>query len=436
MQASTAVPGVAVAVMQDGEVLHLQGYGIARPDGRPVAGQTSFQIGSVSKSFAALVILQLAAEGKLGLDDPVVQHIPAFRTVDKAESDRITIDDLVTHRSGLTTLAGNRHLAPTDEDSAGPAMVVADLASEALFAEPGSSYQYSNANYAVLSHLIEVLDGRSFEQALASRIFEPLGMKNSFVRLPAPDQRDVASGYRSWFGFARPTDRVGDRRMMGAGGVSASAEDMALYLIAVQSRDPRIVPAAADRLFAPKPIHGSFGYAYGWVIDEGPEGDLIFHSGLTPGFSTMAAISTATGRSVVVLTNLSGIVQGELALAVAHEALELEPVEAAPSLSARLALWSGMAAVLGIALWLFKTGRRLFTKRAPMRVWVRWLNVGAVLGLAGTVAALLVLFPRVVGVPIASAHVIFPDLALIAVTSCVLAAMLALGRLVLVIRGG
>ncbi|RKZ10723.1 hypothetical protein DRQ32_06865, partial [bacterium] len=343
--------------MQDGEVLHLKGYGIAGPDGRPVTGQTSIPIASVSKSFVALVVLQLAEEGKLDLDDPVVQHIPTFRTVNKAASDRITVDHLVTHHSGLTTLAGNRDHASTGQDAEGPAEAVADVAFEELAAEPGSSYQYSNANYFILSHLIEVLDGRPFEQALASRIFDPLGMKNSFVRLPTSDQTDVASGYRSWFQFARPRPAVigGNRRTMGAGGVTASAEDMARYVIALQTRDPRIVPIGADRLFVARPINESIGYAYGWVIYRGPEGDRISHSGLSPGFSTMAAINTATGRSVVVLTNLSGILQGQLALAVAHEALEWEPVKAAPPFSAQLGLWSCVGAVLGIALWLFKT---------------------------------------------------------------------------------
>ena len=172
MQSDTAVPGLAVAVMQDGVVLHLKGYGIAGPDGRPATAQTSFRTGSISKSFTALVILQLAAERKLDLDDPVVKHIPTFRTVDKAVSDRITIDHLVTHHSGLTTLAGNRHHAPADRDGEGPKDVVADLAFEELAADPGSIFQYSNANYVILTHLIELLDGQPFEQALASRIFD------------------------------------------------------------------------------------------------------------------------------------------------------------------------------------------------------------------------------------------------------------------------
>jgi CubicO group peptidase (beta-lactamase class C family) len=434
MHARTAVPGLAVAVMQDGEILHLRGYGEAGPDGRPVTGRTCFQIGSITKSFVALVILQLAAEGELGLDDPVVKHLPTFRTADKAASDRITIDHLVTHHSGLTTLDGNRRHAPTGRDDEGPAQAVADLASAELFAEPGSRFQYSNANYVVLSHLIEVLDGRPFEQALTSRIFEPLGLANSFVRRPTSDEQDVATGYRSWFQFARPTEYTLDRRMIGAGGISASAEDLARYVVAVQTRDPRIVPADADRLFQARPFQGSLGYAYGWIVYQGPDGDLVSHEGASPGFSSLAAIDTETGRAVVVLTNLFGISPGRLAQAVTHEALGLEPVEARASLSTQLALWSGVMAVLGIALWLVKTGRRLFIEPMPMRTRVRWLNAGAAVGLGGLVAAVLIVFPHVVGTTIASARLYFPDLVLILFTGCGLAVVLALGRLALAVR--
>ena len=180
MREDAGVPGMAVAVLRNGQVLHIKGYGVEGPNEQPVTAQTAFQIGSITKSFVALVILQLASEGKLTLDDPVVRHVATFSTASKTQSDRITIDHLVTHRSGLTTLDGNSANA-VEANLSGPAAAVAALASAQLSAEPGETFQYSNANYAVLSHLIEVLDGQSFEQALVTRIFEPLGMTNSFV---------------------------------------------------------------------------------------------------------------------------------------------------------------------------------------------------------------------------------------------------------------
>ena len=435
MQARTSVPGLAVALIEDGRVINVQGHGVAGPDGRPVTGGTSFPIGSVSKSFTALVVLQLAAEGKLGLDDPVVRYLPGFRTRDKSLSDRITIDHLATHRSGLTTLAGNRRLVGAGNAAEGPAQAVADLSGEELFAEPGRSFQYSNANYAILSRLIEVLDERSFEKSLEMRVFQPLEMSASFVGLPPSDGLDLATGYRTWFQLARPTDSILNRRMMGAGGVVASAEDLARYVIALSTRDPRVVPASAQRLFDTGSPVGSVGYAYGWSVYKGADGDLIFHDGAVPGFNSLVAMDTATGRSAVVLTNQFGLLNGQLAQAVVHEYLELEPVEPRPSPWTQLALWSVVAAIAGVGMWLFKTGRRLFGHPVPMRPWARRLNAGAVLGLAGLVAAVPIMFPSMAKLSLASAWVFFPDLVMLLLVVCGLAALLALGRLVLVIRG-
>ena len=80
--------------------------------------------------------------------------------------------------------------------------------------------------------------------------------------------------------------------MMGAGGISASAEDLARYVVAVQTRDLRIVPADADRLFQARPFQGSLGYAYGWIVYQGPDGELVSHEGASRGFSSLAAIDT------------------------------------------------------------------------------------------------------------------------------------------------
>lgn len=286
MREEAGAPGLAVAVLRDGRTLHAQGYGVAGPNGSPVTTGTAFQTGSITKSFVALVILQMASEGKLDLDDPVVRHVPGFRTADKSQSDRIAIDHLVTHRSGLTTLDGNRGGA--DSGLSGPAAAVAGLSGAQLFAEPGTTFQYSNANYALLSRLIEILDDRRFEQSLEARIFEPLGMTGSFVQVPPADAVAVATGYRLWFGVPRPwqpePEAEPDRRMIGAGGVSASIEDPARYAEAVRTRDPRVVPEEADRLFDINPFHKQWGYSYGWYTNGAGEEPVFEHSGFTPGF--------------------------------------------------------------------------------------------------------------------------------------------------------
>jgi len=439
MREDAGAPGMAVAVLRNGQTLHAKGYGIAGPDGRPVTTQTTFQTGSITKSFVALVILQMASEGKLDLDDPIVRHVPTFRTASKPQSDRITIDHLVTHHSGLATLDGNRANA-VDPSLSGPAAAVAELAGVQLFAEPGETFQYSNANYVLLSHLIEVLDDQTFEQALQARIFEPLGMTNSFVQVPPSDAIAVATGYRLWFGAPRPwqpePDVEPDRRMIGAGGVSASIEEMARFVEAVRTRDPRIVPEGADRLLLIKPFYEQWGYAYGWYTDSAGEEPVFEHSGFTPGFLTLATMVPAKGEVVVVLTNMSGLAHGDLPRAVTNAALGWDPVPAAAPIGARIAIWSAVTAPLGLLMLLYKTGRRLFYRRQPMRPWVRRLNVGAVLGLVAGVYVVFVGFQTTIGVSFPTGYAFFPDLTATTVAAMAFALLLATGRLALVIRGG
>lgn len=440
MREDAGAPGMAVAVLQNGQILLARGYGVAGPDGQPVTTQTAFQIGSITKSFVALVILQLAAEGKLDLDDPVVRHVPTFRTASKSRSDRITIDHLVTHRSGLTTLDGNSGNAE-ESGLSGPAAAVAELAGVQLFAEPGKTFQYSNANYVLLSHLIEVLDDQPFEQVLKARIFEPLGMTNSFVRVPPSDSIPLATGYRLWFGIPRPwqPEPEGDepdRRMIGAGGALASVEDLARYVEAVSTRDPRIVPERADRLFVIAPFHEQWGYGYGWFTDSAGDEPVFEHSGFTPGFYALATMVPGEGDVVVVLSNMSGLAHGDLPRAVTHAAMGREPVAAAASIGSRMAIWSAVMAPLGLLMLLYKTGRRLRNRRQPMRPWVRALNVAAVLGLGTAVYVVFVGFQKMIGVSFPTGYAFFPDLTATTVVAMALALLLAVGRLALVIRGG
>jgi CubicO group peptidase (beta-lactamase class C family) len=436
MQDDAGAPGMAVAVLRNGQLLHAKGYGTAGPDGQPVTTQTAFQIGSITKSLVALVILQMASEGQLGLDDPVVQYVPTFRTSDKSQSDRITIDHLVTHRSGLSTLDGNR-AGTEDSGLSGPAAAVAELAGVQLFAEPGTAFQYSNANYAVLSHLVEVLDGKAFERVLQARIFEPLGMTSSFVQVPPSDAIAVATGYRLWFGvpLSWQPNAEPDRRMIGAGGVSASIEDMARYLEAVRTRDPRVVPDDADRLFAIKPFYENWGYAYGWYTNS-TGGETVFeHSGFTPGFFTLATILPATGEAVVVLTNMSGLAHGDLPRAVTNAALGWDSVPAAPSFAAQTAIWSAVLAPLGLMIPLYRTGRRLFSRGLHMRPLERGLNIAAVLALVAGTCAVYIGFPAAIGVSFATGYAFFPDLTVTAVVTMALALLIAVGRLALAVRG-
>ncbi len=224
--------------------------------------------------------------------------------------------------------------------------------------------------------------------------------------------------------------------MIGAGGVSASIEDLARYVEAVRTRDPRIVPKGADRLFAIKPFYEQWGHAYGWYTDSAGDEPVYVHSGFTPGFFALATMVPAKGQVVVVLTNMSGLAHGNLPQAVTNAALGWDPVSAAPPIGAKIAIWSAVTAPIGLLLLLYKTGRRLLYRRQPMRPWVRGLNVGVALGLVAGVCGVYIGFQAMMGVSFHTGYAYYPDLTATTVAAMVLALLLAAGRLALVVRGG
>mgnify|MGYP001791879645 FL=1 len=148
-------------LVENGEIVHARGYGYANLEHRtPVTPQTIFAIGSVSKSFIANVILQMQADGMLSLEDPVTQHLPSFRSRSKTNSDSITVRDLMQHTSGFSMFDGNRHQTDTSREDDALARVVSKTRHYRLNRPVGAAFEYSNANYETLGHLIEAVDGR------------------------------------------------------------------------------------------------------------------------------------------------------------------------------------------------------------------------------------------------------------------------------------
>ena len=163
------LPGVAYALIEDGRAVHGSALGRAAPGGVPVSLDTPFELGSVSKSFSAVVLLQLQAEGLVNLDAPVVRYVPAFSTQRRAQSDKITVRHLLSHRSGLSTLDGNRYQHTIYRGDDAPGRAVAKLAKVKLHFEPGEGFTYSNANFALAALVIERGAGQSFEDVLRER---------------------------------------------------------------------------------------------------------------------------------------------------------------------------------------------------------------------------------------------------------------------------
>src|SRR3712207_2833814 len=194
------IPGLALAVVDGDQIVHLGGYGKADQSGRAVTPQTPFVLASASKSLTALAVMQLVEAGKVELDAPVQRYLPWFRVADPVASQQITVRHLLHHTSGLPKSAGiDAATVATTSDSALEALV-RELSTVELAAPVGTTWQYSNAGYATLGLLVQTVTGQSYEGYVEQLIFAPLQMRASFTAEAPAGEAGLASGHRYWFG--------------------------------------------------------------------------------------------------------------------------------------------------------------------------------------------------------------------------------------------
>ncbi|MEM9898629.1 MAG: serine hydrolase domain-containing protein [Pseudomonadota bacterium] len=312
-QAQLKVPGVAVAIVHRDEIVFAKGFGTVGPSGEFVSPTSSFQIGSITKPITAVAVMQLVDEGAVGLDDPVTKYIPTFRTRQIEGSNKITIRHLLAHRSGISMLVGNRNQRGGGVDQNAIARAVTDISRYSLVSEPGEKFQYSNANYQILSRIIEVVDGVSFETAISTRIFSRLGMTDSYVGRRSNNITPVI-GHRYWLTKVVPTRFIAGREVVGQGGVVTSARDLATFMIEFIADGGDLVSRESARLMTtPYSLEEDYGYALGWETKGLDNDKLVFHSGANVGFSAFAGFSPSRQTGFVVLTNANfGFVTGNV----------------------------------------------------------------------------------------------------------------------------
>ena len=168
----------AVLVAENGKVIFKKGYGMANMEWNiPVEPDTKFRLGSITKQFTSMLILQLVQEGKIKLDGKLTDYLPDYR---KDTGDRITIHQLLNHTSGIPSYTG---LPNFFQDMSRNPYAVSDFvkkfASGDLEFEPGTKWNYNNSGYFLLGAIVEHVTGKPYEQVLKERIFDPVGMKNT-----------------------------------------------------------------------------------------------------------------------------------------------------------------------------------------------------------------------------------------------------------------
>jgi serine-type D-Ala-D-Ala carboxypeptidase/endopeptidase len=315
-------PGIAWGVVKRGEgLVHAGHAGIADVTSqRPVAADTRFRIASMTKAFTALTIHELAAEGKIRLDDPVAKHVPELA----GWGDALTITDLVHHMAGFVTDDpwGDRQTPLPETD------FTALLKAGVPFTRaPGLTHEYSNLGYALLGRIIRNVTGQPFEAEIARRRFQPLGMAATTFNLADVPAGQMATGWRwedqQW--TREPDMAPGTFGAMG--GVITSVPDYARWMDHLLSAWPAAVPGASEPKArvtvrsllrgegSPRRINrpGNGGVptcmvavVYGGGLRVGDDcqlGRVAFHGGGYPGYGSHMVFAPESGWGVFVFTN-------------------------------------------------------------------------------------------------------------------------------------
>ncbi|MDX3109123.1 serine hydrolase domain-containing protein [Nonomuraea angiospora] len=317
-RAATGLPGVAVAITRKGEVIHAAGYG-RTATGEPVTAGTPMAMASVSKSFTALAVMQLAEQGKVALDQPVRRYLPEFTMADPRAA-KITVRQLLNQTSGMADSAFREKSLPQPDTLQG---AVARLRTARLAAEPGTAFSYHNTNYQVAARLVEVVSGRPFAAYLDAHVFEPLGMRHSTTIDTDRDLPATARGHLYVLGRAVAVPEPAGFGN-GSGGVISTADDMARWLIAQNAALPTLLsPRSVEEMRTAS--EQSRDYALGWMIGTTGRGTPVLEHGgdlftstahelLMPGPGYGIAVMANTGMAFsdahTLMTGLLAIVEG------------------------------------------------------------------------------------------------------------------------------
>lgn len=300
--------GLAVTITQGEEIVYLKGYGSAS-SGQSITPQTPFYIGSVSKSFTALAVMQLVDQGLIDLDLPVETYLPWFVTADSTLSSHITIRHLLNQTSGLSN-ASLRRPEITEETTLEES--VRHLRQAELIAPPGTTFQYFNPNYNVIAQVVEEVTGQNFEAYLVDHIFNPLGMARSFVELEPAQNAGLADGHITFLGFPISRQQRFLPAELPAGFVISTAEDMGHYMIAQLNKGAYhqteiISPESITAMHTP-PEDIQSDYAMGWVAQEQDGITKIRHNGAVDTFYADVILLPDHDIGVTLLINHNALI--------------------------------------------------------------------------------------------------------------------------------
>ena len=321
------VPGLSMAIVHDGQVLSMRGYGITDAQAaEPVGQHTVFRLASLSKGFAGTITGLLVSEGALRWDSRLKDFLPDFRLHDPTASRQLTVADVLSHQVGLPHHTYDRAI----EANADYRDLVRKLYETPLRCDPGECYTYQNVAFSLIGDVVFAATGHFYSQAVERRIFGPLGMNDASLGLEGIEASPswARPHVRTRSGWVSVNPKPTYYRLAPAAGVNASAADMAQWLLAQGGHRPEVLPAPLlatlhePLVSTPSETRSSSwrrarvseaGYGLGFRVYDYAGHRLVYHAGAVQGYRGVIALLPERDLGVAILWNgESGLPSGLL----------------------------------------------------------------------------------------------------------------------------
>lgn len=292
----------SVLVAKGGNILLDKGYNMSNFDQNiKNTPYTTFAIGSMTKQFTATAIMQLVEKGLINEQDEVSKYIPDF-----PNGDKITIDNLLTHTSGLADVTPTL-LNMKLEDSKKVENIINLFKNKPLYFKPGTKFKYSNSGYILLGYIVEKVSGMSYADYLQNNIFKPLNMNHTGMGYNGPIKNYNSNGYTGYLDVSPISDKSSLNALYGAGALYSCTEDLYKWDRSLKEHK-LLTEKTLDKMFS-KHVAMSDGddseyYGYGWMIYDSPAGHEIFHGGNVLGFTSNIERIPDKDLTIIILSNI------------------------------------------------------------------------------------------------------------------------------------
>jgi D-alanyl-D-alanine carboxypeptidase len=295
------IPGVSVAVVREGRLVHAKGYGFANLELRsPATAESVYQIGSINKPFTAMLAMMLVEEGKLELEAPISRYLPDAPAAWK----EVRLRHLLDHTSGIKSYTEMDETWRRQREDVTPEAIARMSYNLPLDFAPGEGWAYNNTGYVMLGSILERVGGKPYEELLADRILRPLDMASTQMNVWDRIIPNRAAGYSRRRGETVNADYLSMTWPYSAGAMSSSVLDLAKWAAALEAQ-ALLKPDSYRRMWSPTKLANgqTRDYGLGWAVGRLGSREFIGHDGGIPGFTSSFIWLPKERLAVIALAN-------------------------------------------------------------------------------------------------------------------------------------